>query len=296
MKDDRWFAYVCALDPADDPLVDRHCWIKANPNLGVTIQNDYLEQEVAKAKHIPAETNTVLRLNFCIWTHAQSRFLDMQRWHLCQPFPTADELVGARCYAGLDLGQSDDLCAFVVIWVLTDGRVAVKARFWLPAAALETYPNRPYDEWQRDGNLEVTEGDITDYGQVEKAVGDDCRTYGVLECAYDKRFANQMAQNLQGLGITMVDTLQGFGLNEALRKLSDLVVSTDLCHGQNPVLTVMGANAVVRHGRNKEIRLDKEKSSEKIDGIAALSMAINCLVARIPELPSKYEDHDMAAV
>ena len=104
--------------------------------------------------------------------------------------------------------------------------------------------------------------------------------YGVIECAFDKRFANQMAQNLQGRGITMVDTPQGFQLNEALRKVSDLNASGNLCHGNNPILSVMASNAVVRHGRNKEIRLDKEKAADKIDGISALTMAEACVIAR----------------
>ncbi len=115
---------------------------------------------------------------------------------------------------------------------------------------------------------------------VEAAVGEACQADGVVQCAYDRRFANQMAQNLQGLGITMVDVPQGFQLTEALRKLSDLTVSGHLCHGRNPILTVMAANAVVRHGPNKQLRLDKEKAAEKIDGIAALASAIYLVVGQ----------------
>lgn len=278
VTDDRFFAYVCALDRNDDPFTDRSCWPKANPMLGITITEDYLIRQVENAKNIPAELNTVLRLNFCVWTQAQTRFLDMQKWQACAVTVPDAELVGARCYGGLDLGQSDDLCAFVRVWELEDGRVAVKCRFWLPESAREKFPHRPYQQWADEGLLVFTEGNTTDYDLVEREVSELCLESGVIECAYDKRFASQMALHLEGDGITMVDTPQGYQLNEALRRLSDLNVNEKLCHEGNQVLWWMASNAVVRHGMRGEIRLDKEKSSEKIDGIAALSMGISRMI------------------
>ena len=136
VEDDRWFSYVCALDVNDDPLADSSCHIKANPNLGVVIQQDYLDRQVTNAKNIPAETNTVLRLNFCVWTQAHSAYFDRVKWDGCNVASDA-ELVGHPCYGGLDLGQSDDFTAWVRIWLLPDGRVGVRCRFWLPESAHE---------------------------------------------------------------------------------------------------------------------------------------------------------------
>ena len=115
---------------------------------------------------------------------------------------------------------------------------------------------------------------------MEAAVRDDCLASGVRELAYDKRFAQQMAIHLQDAGITCVDTAQGFQLNEALRRVADWVVDEDLCHGNHPVLAWMAANAVVRVGRNQEIRLDKDKAADKIDGVAALTMAASRAIAQ----------------
>jgi phage terminase large subunit-like protein len=278
VKDERWFAYVCALDDGDDPLEDRSCWPKANPNQGVSIGVEYLEDQVAAAKNIPAETNTVLRLNFCVWTQALTRFFDMPKWLACGAHVPDEELVGAICLGALDLGQSDDLSAFAKIWLLDDGRIVARMRYWLPRSAVEKFKSRPYAEWERSGLLEITEGDVTDYDVVEDAVLNDCLKWGVRELAYDKRFAGQMALHLEGGGVTCVDTPQGFQLNEALRQFSDWVVTGLFCHGADPILTWMASNTVVRHGRNKEIRLDKDKSSEKIDGIAALTMAADRVI------------------
>jgi phage terminase large subunit-like protein len=284
VEDERWFAYVCTLDESDNPLEDETCWLKVNPNLGVSIQLQYLRDQVSAAKNIPAETNTVLRLNFCVWTHAQVRFIDMPKWLACERPALASELVGAKCYAGLDLGQSDDFTAFVLVWLLQDGRIAIKPHFWIPSAAL-VKPNRPYAEWQRSKALEVIpDSDVVDYGQIEDNVKKLCQQHRVIECAYDNRFAEQMAQNLTGAGITMVNTPQGFQLTEALRKLSDIIRDETLFHDGNPVMGWMAANLVVRLGRNGQMRPDKDKASDKCDGQVALVMALDRIV-RAPTGP-----------
>jgi phage terminase large subunit-like protein len=283
VDDDRWFAYVCALDAGDDPLTDRTCHLKTNPNLGVSIQQTYLDDQVDAARHIPAETNTVLRLNFCIWTQAHSEAWPMAAWHASGAIAVDEAaLVGAHCYGGLDLGQTDDFAAWVRLWALRSGELVVKARFWLPRAALVKYPHRPYAEWERAGALTVTDGDTTDIDQIEDTVLADCRASSVRELAYDKRFAQQLALHLQGAGITVVDTPQGFGLNESVQSIAKAIADGLVRHGNHPVLTFHMANAVLRVGRNQEVRLDKESAQDKIDGAVALTMANARRIAQPP--------------
>ena len=128
--------------------------------------------------------------------------------------------------------------------------------------------------------LTVTEGDTTDLDVVEATVLQDCRDSAVLELSYDKKFASQLALHLQGAGITMVDTPQGFALNEAIRKVSAWVVTGDLCHNSHAILGWMADNVVVVVGRNGELRIDKERAKEKIDGISALTMAASRAIVR----------------
>jgi phage terminase large subunit-like protein len=199
--------------------------------------------------------------------------------------PSDDELAGVPCYGGLDLGQSDDFSAWARLWVLTDGRVAVKMRFWVPESALMKFPSRPYGEWKRSGALTITEGDTTDYGEIQETIAADCVEDGVREVGYDNRFAEQMAQNLTGQGVVMVNTGQGFQLNMAVKRMLELIVNGQLCHGDNPILSWMASNFVVRHGRLQEIRPDKEKTPDKIDGIVALDMAIDRGIIRQPLVP-----------
>jgi phage terminase large subunit-like protein len=214
----------------------------------------------------------VRRLSFGEWFEGHTRWLSMTDFHAsaCR----ADDLVGVPCLAGLDLGQSDDFTAFARLWLLEDGLAVVRMRFWIPESALTAFPNRPNDVWRRGGHLVVTEGTTTNYDVVEAEVIELCRKSGVREIAYDKRFAERMALHFQNAGLVAIDTPQGFQLNEALVRLSDLVKERRLVHDGNPVLAWMAANAIVRHGVRGNIRLDKEKSGDKVDGLAATAMAM----------------------
>jgi phage terminase large subunit-like protein len=296
ITNDTWFAFICGLDPCqacatkglwfpqedcphcDDWKTEGPHWLKANPNLGVSLPWQYVRERVSQAIGMTSQISDVLRFNFCVWTQVHSHFLDVARWQLCEGAVTEAELAGARCFAGLDLGQSDDFTAFVLVWMLQDGRIAIRPRFWIPSSALEK-PGRPYQDWQRAGALVVVpESEIVDLNQVQAEVQALCLEHGVIECAYDKRFAEQMSQSLTAAGIMMVNTAQGFQLTEALRKLSDLVTNETLIHDGNPVMTWMAGTLVVKHGPNRTMRPDKDKATEKIDGTVALVMALDIIV------------------
>jgi phage terminase large subunit-like protein len=288
LEDDQWFAYVCALDLEEDPLLDESCHIKANPNLGVSIPKEYLRRQVKNATNIPGETNTVLRLNFCVWTQADNRAIDMNQWRGCQAMPAESELSKALCFGCLDLGETDDFTAWGRLWVLSDGRVAVKMNYWVPQIAMERYPNRPYGEWQRAGLLEVQGEEVTDYEAVRARILEDHAKLGMKSVFYDTKTARETAQILMGAGVDMVPMTQGFALHEAIKRMLSLVASGELCHGDDPILSWMADNTVVLTGIKGEKRLAKERSQEKIDGIAALVMGIEGAIVRrerIQELP-----------
>jgi len=293
-----WFAFICGLDPCekcqqagrwfpdeecpdcDDWRTEGPHWLKANPNLGVSLPWQYVRERVNQAKSMPSEVSDVLRFNFCVWTQAISRAIDMGTWAACQPMPTDDELVGAPCFGGLDLGESDDFSAWVRMWMLDDGRVAVKCRFWLPSVALERFPGRPYKEWQRAGLLTVTEGNVTDYETVQATIIEDCQTDGVEAIAYDPRSATETAQKLQAAGLQVIPINQGFALHEAIKRTLEMVVEGSLCHGSNAVLAWMASNTVTLTNSKNQRRLAKERSPEKIDGIAALVNVVDWAVVR----------------
>jgi phage terminase large subunit-like protein len=271
-----------ALDPTFLPIIfeapieadwtDEAVWRACNPALGDFRSLEDMRVMFERAKLIPAQESTFRRLYLNQWVLAHTAYFSREKWDACRTATDA-ELAGAPCFGGLDVGQTDDFTAWVRIWLLDDGRVGVRCRFWIPEAALHRYPTRPYDAWRRAGLLEVTTGDTTDLDLVERTIVRDCQASNVRELGFDKRFADHLAQHLQGAGILAVDTPQGFALNEAIRQVGAWVVTGHLAHNGDAILGWMADNTVVHAGQNNEIRLDKRAAKEKIDGIAALVMA-----------------------
>ena len=298
--DESWFAFVCGLDPCqqhldegkefpvddcpecDDWRTEGPHWLKACPNLGTSVSWQYYRELVRQAKGRPDVVSDLLRFNFCVWTQAYSRAISIAKWNACSPMPSDEELIGCPCFGGLDLGESDDFSAWERIWLLPDGRVAVKSRFWIPQIAVARHPDRPYADWQRTKILTVTDGDVTDYAKVRDTIIEDCKHDGVIAIAYDPRSATETAQVLSGAGITMINTTQGWPLNEALKRTLGLITSGQLCHGHHPILSWMAGNVVVLHGTKGEQRIAKEKAPDKIDGFAALVTVIDWAVVRRP--------------
>lgn len=303
VANDAWFAFICGLDPCDECAaagkwfpsdecpncdswqVEGPHWLKANPNLGVSLPWQYVRERVTQAKAMTSEVSDVLRFNFCVWTQAQQRAIDMGKWMACKPLPTDEELVGCDCFGCLDMGESDDFTAWGRLWLFDDGRVAVKMRFWVPDVALTNHPDRPYDEWQRLGLLTVTQGDITDYTFVRHQIVEDCRADGIRSVFYDRRNATESAQLLQAEGIDMVPILQGFALDEAIKRLLALITSGDLCHGDHKVLSWMASNFVTLKNAINQRRVAKERAPEKIDGIAAIVIGIEGALVRRERVP-----------
>jgi len=303
VTNDAWFAFICGLDPCEacatagkwfpsDECSDCDSWeregphwLKANPNLGVSLPWQYVRERVTQAASMPSEVSDVLRFNFCVWTLAISRAIDMGRWHSCQPMPSDEELVGVDCFGCLDVGETDDFTAWGRLWLFDDGRVVVKFRYWIPSIALERYPNRPYDEWKRTKLLDVTDGDATDYSLVRESILKDCHAEGIRSVYFDPRAARETAQLLMAEGIDMVPIPGGFALAEAIKRWKALIVSGHLCHGDEKILSWMASNTVLLKGAKGEERLAKERSPEKIDGIAALVTGIEGAIVRRERKP-----------
>ena len=295
VQNDQWFAYVCGLDDGDDPFTDPSCWIKANPNLGVSIEPSYIEQQITEAKGMASKEAIVRRLNLCQWTRTRTRAIDLALWDQC-PDLRGVELAGLPCFGGLDLGMSDDWSAFAVVFELGDGQYGVECHFWLPEATTQREDGRPYEAWLDAGLIRVTPGSVTDYDVIESDVLDLCERYGVREVGFDKRFSMQLAHHLVGAGQAMIDQPQGFALSEACVRLQELIAAGRLHHDRNPILTWQVGNLVVRTGRYQEVRPDKQESAEKIDGVVASLMGLARSISQPEEIGSVYEERGIVTL
>jgi phage terminase large subunit-like protein len=297
VRDPAFYQVLYEAAPSAD-WTDERVWRAVNPALGDFRDLDEMRALAHEAANRPEAQNTFRRLYLNQWTESETRWLDMTRWRACAPIDEA-EAVGWPSYAGLDLGLKSDLSAFVVVTPLPDGRVLVRCRFWMPKGAQERYRARPYASWQEAGALTVTDGDVSDFRRIVADIEMMCVQWGVVEVAYDERFAQAVVQQFDMPEVDLLQQLQGYKLNVGLRTLEDHVVTGTLGHNGQPVLSWMANNAVVETGQRGDIAVsNKRKASEKIDGIVALAMALQRAALRGGTGASPYEDpaHELEAV
>ncbi len=298
IPDDGWFAYVCQLDEGDD-WQDEAVWRKANPNLDVSITRKYLREQVREAQGMPAKQNIVKRLNFCIWTEQANRWLDMARWDACDAAVDPEELVGKPCFAGLDLSTTTDITALVLAFPDDEGNIAVLPRFWVPGDNIRQRVERdrvPYDQWVDQGLIEATEGNVVDYDVIRERIRELGERYDIRQIAIDRWNATQITTQLMGDGFDMVPWGQGFAsMSAPTKELEKLVLGKQIRHGGHPVLRWMASNVAVAQDAAGNIKPAKDKSTERIDGIVALVMAIG-LIIRQDNGPSVYEERGIVVL
>lgn len=261
----------------DDPEV----WLKANPSLGETITIDKVQAACDSAKQNPAEENAFRQLRLNQWVKQSIRWMPMDKWDLCA-FPVVPEyLEGRVCYGGLDLSSSTDITSFVLCFppMDEDDKYVIMPFFWVPEDTLDIRVKRdhvPYDYWHQQGKLMTTEGNVIHYGFIEQFIEELGTKYNIREIAFDRWGAVQMVQNLEGMGFTVVPFGQGFkDMSPPTKELMKLVLEQRIAHGGHPVLRWNFDNIFIRTDPAGNIKADKEKSSEKIDGAVATIMALD---------------------
>lgn len=258
-----------------DDWTDPAIWRKANPNLGVSVSLDYLERECARAKETPVYENTFRRLHLNQWTEQDVRWLPMDKWDTCTGNIGHGDLEGCECYGGLDLSSTTDTSAFVLYF---PAEHACLRWTWIPgdnAHQRERRDRVPYVTWARQGLVELTPGNVIDYDYIRAKVGELGKVYRIKEIAFDRWNASQLVQQLMGDGFEMVEFGQGFAsMSAPSKELEKLVLQGQLQHGGDPVLRWMASNAAAEIDAAGNVKPSKKKSTERIDGIVALVMAI----------------------
>ena len=270
----------------DEDWTDPKIWKKANPSLGETIGMDKVKAACESARQNPGEENSFRQLRLNQWVKQAVRWMPMEKWDACA-FPVdPEELEGRVCYGGLDLSSTTDLTSFCLVFPPEDDedRYIVLPFFWLPEETLPLRVNRdhvPYDVWERQGYIQTTEGNVVHYGFIEKFIEHLGELYNIREIAFDRWGAVQMVQNLEGMGFTVVPMGQGFAsMSPPTKELMKLTLEKRIAHGGHPVLRWNMDNIFIRTDPAGNIKADKAKSTEKIDGaiacIMALDRAIRC--------------------
>ena len=297
-------------DPWDDPAT----WARVNPSLGTTPKLDYLEQECRRAQETPAYENTFRRYHLNQWTQQETRWLPLAAWDACNEPLDVGALAGRDCYGGLDLASTTDLGALALVFPREeqtgetddeDGEVRPASRtvydvlpfFWVPGENILERARRdrvPYDQWVRRGLIQATEGNIVDEEAILSKVDELAQTYRIRQIGFDPWNATHVTQVLRDGGLDMVPVPQKIGnLTAPTKELLNLVLSKRLIGTQHEVLRWMANNMVVTGDASGNIRPNKQKSTERIDGMVALIMGIDVL-SRAPKVRrSVYEDRGL---
>ncbi len=274
---DSHFAFICSIDEGDN-WQDPEVWKKANPNLGVSVSISDMEEQAEKAKNSPVFENTFRRLKCNQWTEQAERWLTMEAWNKAAGTVDIKALEGVKCWAGLDLADTTDTAALVLVFLVDEYRIVLPL-FYCPE---ETVSRRtksegiPYRMWVDRGLVTATPGNVIDYRYIHNDIKRLAKTYKIKEIAYDPWHATELIQNLEDDGYVMVPMRQGYQtLSAPTKELLALTLNGLLVHGDNRVLNWQAMNMAVMTDPAGNVKPAKDKSKDKIDGMVALIMALD---------------------
>lgn len=320
IENDQWFAFVCHLDscdacyaagktqPSDDCAAcddwktEGPHWLKANPNLGVSLPWEYLREQVREGVNIPSQRNIVRRLNFCQWTEQRDAWITAELWSGCRSSVpmTLESMRGRECYIGLDLSDKIDLSSAVFGFpremeraerteaVLgadaagaapIDRAVDVIPKFWMPQKSIVKRSQDdgvPYTEWAKAGHIIATTGELVDHDAIVDFIIAAAKVVHIRGIGVDQAGATAVITRLQReFGDEMViEVPQGFRhMSEPSKTLEALVVTRNLAHDGSPVMAMCVSNMGKEENTWREIRPVKLHQRKRIDGgVATIDM------------------------
>lgn len=295
-EDDTLFGIIYTLD-ANEEWDDPRMWIKSNPNLGVSLSADYLADQVRDARNRPEAVRNVMTKNLNLWVDAERTWILDDAWQKCVGTTLPDELRGCACWGGLDLSNVSDITAYVLLFHEND-RFQLVPYFWIPEEKMLEKIRREninYDRWVAGGYVTVTPGNVIDYDFVKADILRRTADYDLRSSAYDRWNASQTIIDLQNEGMVCNPFGQGYGsMSAPTREFEKLVLTGRIEHFGNPVLRWMLASTVVKSDPAGNIKPDKERSTQKIDGIVASIMALGeWMTAQAADERNPYENRGL---
>jgi phage terminase large subunit-like protein len=294
-------------------VYSEHAQRLANPGYGVSPTKAYLKRQAVVAAESPADLSKYLRLHLGIRTKQQTTYLTIASWDNCSSVVDEARLVGRRAFGGLDLASASDFCAYCLIFPSRTGEddgtpvsYDVLWRFYVPEGALPALEKRTtkglIDQWRREGRMTVTTGNVTDYDAIKADIERDRRSFDVAEVAYDPWNSTQIVNDLTTLGLDMVPVRQGYAsLSPPLKELKRLLLASTpelplFRHGSHPIARWMVGNLAVAMDPAGNVKPDRKRSADKIDGVASANLALSRAMAAPPERKSAYEERGLSVV
>lgn len=274
VKDETYFGIIYTLDPSDN-WQDETCWIKANPNLNVSVYAKEMQPEALKASKLPSALNNFLTKRLCMWVNADVALFNLTKWQsLGNPALKIEDFPVDPCWIGLDLAPRHDFCSRVAV-IRQDEDYYIFAKHFLSEGEIEDTNFASYGGWAREGWIQTNPGNTTSYDAVEDDLLELAGLLSIQEVEYDPFTAKEILDHMQAEGLTMVEmrmTVQN--LSAATKKLDALIAEGKIHHNGDPILAWMLSNVVGHYDRKDNVYPTKGPDKKPIDGAIALIMAI----------------------
>lgn len=277
--DDTLFCLIYTLDDEDD-WCDESNWIKANPNLNVSVKEEFIEQQVNQAKNNPIQEVSVRTKLLNQWLDSSSSWIPMS--FVDKSFAKVDleEFRDEYCYVGVDLGSVSDLTA-VSVMIPKDDKIYVKNWAFVPESAMDGTPNSMrYRQFRNQGDLIVTDGNVCDYDRIIKLLEKIQEVCPIAKVAYDQWNATQWAISATEKGFPLLPFSQSISsMNRPIKELQRLFLQGNIILDNNQVTRFCLGNCVAIIDNHENVTLGKESYEQKIDVAVAMADAVGAYLS-----------------
>ena len=271
-EEDCQFAAIYTLDD-DDDWENSDVWIKANPSLGITVQPDFLQAQITKAKNNPSSEVGAKTKNFNVWCDSQEGWLPYNDVNNASQSLKYLDLNNCEVWCGVDLSAVSDLTAVCKMYVGED-KLIFKTQYYLPQSCLEGNPNKElYKKWHKRGYLTLTEGNVVDYDYITNDLLKD--SDNIQQVAYDSYNATQWAINCTEKGLPLEPFSQTLGhFNRATKEFERLIRQGKIILEDNEITKWCISNVSLKYDSEENCKPVKTSKMQKIDGVIAMLEAL----------------------
>jgi phage terminase large subunit-like protein len=291
IEDKSFLPVLYIADPHKDDPHDEELWQRVNPSIGHIFSLDTIRADYKRVKDNPAEWNNFKRFRLNIPALSEAQWIPTEKWQACGgEVLDEDNYKGRVCFAALDLSSTTDLTALILVFPpkKKGEKFDILCRFFMPKdnimARVKT-DRVPYDEWVEQGLIQATPGGTVDHDFIINQLMQDKARFDIREIAFDRWGSAYVVQKLEDMGFKLESESKGYdrmqlvqfgqgyvSMGPAMKELEKILRAGNLQHFDNPVLRWNASNVYVDFDNAENMRPNKKKSTDRIDGIVALIM------------------------
>ena len=302
---DNFFGIIYTLDENDD-WKNPKVWIKANPNLGVSVDKTRLAEQISLAASSTTKITNIKTKRLNLWCKSVLGWITHAAWEKCGAEKyTENDLKGRPCYGGMDLSSTQDITAISLSFPPQSEGEPYKHiyRFYIPeelAAEKEGMDKVPYRVWIDEGFIIATPGNVIDYDWIEQDIFSMAATYEIQEFCFDPFHAQEIVNHLSTAGINMIPIQQGYRMMSPMcDSFEKRVLSQEMAHGNNPVMRWMISCVELKSDRQGNVMPMKPRrgsTGKRIDGVVANVMSLGRASLQMSADKSVYEERGVLSV